>query len=352
MTQLAPSSGFRKNMAMPEGAWGAAHRLVRVGARLVAVLVAIVLLGAASYEHIGAWRDRRVLKQIGRSVDIGGRTLNIHCLGEGSPTVMFVSARTAPGYVWTPTQRGVSAFTRGCWYDRADLGWSDAGPDPAWADAAARDLHRLVQSAGLRPPLVLVGHSFGGHVIRLYHDAYRDEASGMVFVDAAHEDAGTIQGMPHRERPPIPRSMILGISRVLGRLGMTRFMASDPGPPPKQWSIDEWDILARLRRQRNVALADAKVGPGRASDDLVRSTGGLEGMPLIVLTQGNASSPSSAAPDVIRGWVDLQRRFAQRSRRGRHVLVPDSGHGIPTEAPDAVISAVREIVSTVRAELH
>jgi hypothetical protein len=49
----------------------------------------------------------------------------------------------------------------------------------------------------------------------------------MVFVDAAHEDAGTIPGMPHRERPPIPRSVILGISMVLGRLGMMRFMASD-----------------------------------------------------------------------------------------------------------------------------
>lgn len=45
----------------------------------------------------------------------------------------------------------------------------------------------------------------------------------MVFVDAAHEDAGTIQGLPHRERPPIPRSMIRGLSIVLGRLGMMRF---------------------------------------------------------------------------------------------------------------------------------
>ena len=82
---------------MPSDAWKAAYRLVRRGARLVAVLVAVVLLGAALYEHIGEWRDRLVLKQIGRSVDIGGRTLNIYCTGEGSPTVILVSARTAPG---------------------------------------------------------------------------------------------------------------------------------------------------------------------------------------------------------------------------------------------------------------
>ena len=335
---------------MADDAWKGAHRLVRTGARLVAVLLAVVLLGAASYEHIGAWRDRRVLKQIGRSVDIGGRTLNIYCTGEGSPTVIFVSARTAPGYVWTPTQRGVSGFTRACWYDRADLGWSDSGPDPEWADAAARDLHRLVQNAGLRPPLVLVGHSFGGYVIRLYHHAHPGEAAGMVFVDTALEDAGTIRGMPHREMPAIPRPVILGLSMILGRLGMVRFLASDPGPPPERWSADEWDILARLRRQRNILLADAKLGPGRASDDLVRATGGLEEIPLIVLTQGRAPSPGSAASGMLRGWVDLQRRFAQRSRRGRQVLVPDSGHGMPEEAPDAIIRAVREIVTIVRDE--
>jgi pimeloyl-ACP methyl ester carboxylesterase len=262
---------------------------------------------------------------------------------------VFVSGRTAPGYVWTPTQRGVSAFTRACWYDRADLGWSDSGPDPAWGDAAAQDLHRLVQNAGLERPIVLVGASFGGYIVRLYHHAYPGEVAGMVFADAAHEDAGTIQGMPHRARPPMPRSVIRGLSMVLGRLGMMRFLASDPGPPPKHWSADEWDILARLRRQRNVARADAQVGPERATADLVRAAGGLDDMPLIVLTQGRPiQDPASVAAGVRLGWVGLQRRLAERSRRGRQVLVPNSGHGIPVEAPDAVIGAVREIVAILR----
>jgi len=338
---------------MPEGgAWRLVRRLAGVVAKVIAIVVAIALVSAATYEQIGAWRDSRVLRQVGRSVDIGGRTLNINCTGEGSPTVIFVSGRTAPGYTWTPTQRGVSAFARSCWYDRADLGWSDSGPDPGWGDAAARDLHHLVQNAGLKPPFVLVGHSFGGYVIRLYQHQYPGEVAGMVFVDTALEDAGTIQGMPHRERPPIPRSVIRGISIVLGRLGLMRFLASDPGPPPKNWSANEWDILARLRRQRKVSLADAQVGPEQATADLVRSAGGLEDMPLIVLTQGNESSPSSAAAGVLRGWTELQRRFSERSRRGRQVLVPNSGHGIPVEAPDAVISAVREILTTVHDERH
>jgi pimeloyl-ACP methyl ester carboxylesterase len=312
-------------------------------------LVALVC-AAAAYEHVGAWRDARVRKQVGRSVDIGGRTLNISCTGEGAPTVVFVSGATAPGYVWTPTQRGVAAFTRACWYDRADIGWSDSGPDAEWGDAAARDLHRLVQKSRLEPPLVLVGHSFGGSVIRLYNAAYRAEVAGMVFVDTALEDAGTIRGMPHKEPPRLPRSVIVGLSVVLGHLGMIRFMASDPGPPPKHWSAAEWDVLARLSRQRNVLLADAKIGPGRATGDLVRSAGGLEDRPMIVLTQGRPiADQKSVEAGVRRGWVDRQREFAQRSRRGRQVMVPDSGHGIPIEAPNAVIAAVRELVTELRA---
>jgi pimeloyl-ACP methyl ester carboxylesterase len=326
----------------------AVYRLARFGFKLVGTLAVVVLLAAATYEHVGAWRDSRVLKQVGRSVDIGGRTLNIHCVGDGSPTVVFVSGGTAPGYVWTPTQRGVSAFSRACWYDRADIGWSDSGPDPAWGDRAARDLHLLLQNAGLHPPFVLVGASFGGYIIRLYHHAYPGEVAGMVFVDAAHEDAGTIRGMPHNERPLVPRWVIRALSIAFGRLGMMRFLASDPGPPPDHWSAEEWDVLRRLRRQRNIALADAQVGPEHATADLVRSAGGLENMPMIVLTQGRPiQDPASVEAGVRRGWVELQRQFAARSRRGRQVLVTNSGHGIPVQAPEAVISAVREIVTTV-----
>jgi pimeloyl-ACP methyl ester carboxylesterase len=306
-------------------------------AKVLGILFCALLLGGAAYEQIGAWRDGRVLTQVGRSVDIGGRSLNISCLGDGSPTVIFDSGRTVPGYSWLPVQRGVAAFTRACWYDRASLGWSDPGPDPAWGDAAARDLHALLVNAGLKPPFVMVGHSFGGYVIRLYHQAYPGEVTGMVFADAAMEDAGTIPGMPHRDPPKVPRSVINALSIVLGHLGMIRFMTPDPGPPPDLWSAAEWDVLMRLRRQRNVLLADAHVGPESATSELVRAAGGLDDMPMIVLTQGRGPG----------GWIELQRRFAERSRRGRQIVVTGSGHAIPQYAPQTVIDAVTAIIQAL-----
>ena len=324
--------------------WSRPRRVVALLAQLAAVLLALIVCCGFAYERVGAWRDARVLTQIGRSVDIGGRSLNIFCLGHGSPTAVFESGRDAPGYIWTPTQRTVARLTRACWYDRANVGWSDPGPDPAWGDAAARDLHALLEHAGIKPPLVLVGHSFGGYIIRFYNHFYPGDVAGMVFVDSALEDAGTIPGIPHKNPPPVPRSVVNGLSVVLGNLGMMRFLAADAGPPPKDWSREEWDILSRLGRQRKVLLADAHQGPEAATADRVRGTGGLADMPMIVLTHGR---PVNA--EFKGGWVDLQRRFAATSRRGRQVLVP-GGHGIPLESPGAIADAVRGVVAMVRSE--
>lgn len=306
------------------------------------LLLLALVCAALVYERVGAWRDARVLKQVGTSIDVGGRTLNISCAGTGTPTVVFESGRDAPGYIWTPVQRGVSGFARACWYDRATVGWSDPGPDPAWGDSAARDLRQLLHNAGITPPLVLVGHSFGGYIIRFYNHFYPGDVAGMVFVDTALEDAGTVPGMPHKNPPPLPRSVISGLSILLGNLGMMRWMASRPGPPLPGWSAEEWDVLYRLGRQRKVLLADAHQGPEQATADRVRRIGDLGNMPMIVLTHGR---PVNA--EFKGGWVDLQRRFAATSTRGRQVLVP-TGHGIPQEAPGAVIAAVREIIGVVR----
>lgn len=323
------------------------HHFTHQMRQLLIIVLACLVLSACG--ETGVLGNDPPPKQVGQSYDIGGRTLNMFCSGQGSPTVIFESGRAAPGYVWTPTERGVAKFTRACWYDRAELGWSDSGPDPSWGDSAARDLHKLLLAAAIEPPFVLVGHSFGGYIIRLFNHFYPDEVSGMVFVDSALEDAGEIPGMPHRDPPPLPRQVIRNLSVTLGRLGWMRVIAGDSGPAPKGWRPEEWDVLSRLRRQPNVLLADAQEGPESATAKLMRGIDGLGNMPMIVLTQARPiRNQHSTEARVRTAWIALQRRFAHTSTRGRQVLVKTSGHDIPEEAPDAVITAVRKIVNTAR----
>src|SRR5688572_25141537 len=97
---------------------------------LIGLTIGILIFVSAGivYEQIGRRQDRMRYPQVGMSVDIGGRTLNIHCSGEGSPTVIFDTASHMSGYSWIATQAVVSKFSRACWYDRAWYGWSDPGP--------------------------------------------------------------------------------------------------------------------------------------------------------------------------------------------------------------------------------
>jgi pimeloyl-ACP methyl ester carboxylesterase len=157
--------------------------------KVLALTIIVLIVAGVVYEQLGERRDKKLFSpQIGRSVDIGGRTLNIHCAGEGSPTVILEAPGNGPGYVWAPIQAEIAKFTQVCWYDRAGEGWSDPGPFPQTSAAIAKDLHELLPRAGVPTPCVLVGFSSGGLNVRVYNGLYPNEVAGMVLVDSAHED--------------------------------------------------------------------------------------------------------------------------------------------------------------------
>ena len=129
--------------------------------RLIALIV-LALVAGIVYEQIGRRRDRTRFPQIGRSVDIGGRSLNIFCSGAGAPPVIFESGGSGPGLEWELFQPEVAKFTQACWYDRAGEGWSDGGPFPRTSVAISSDLHELLKRVGVPSPYVFAGASFGG----------------------------------------------------------------------------------------------------------------------------------------------------------------------------------------------
>lgn len=93
---------------------------------------AVTLVGILGFgfEGIGRYRDRHRYDQIGQSVDVGGRTLDISCVGQGSPAVVFDTYGHQSGYSWNAVQQEVAKVTRACWYDRAGYGRSDLGAPP------------------------------------------------------------------------------------------------------------------------------------------------------------------------------------------------------------------------------
>jgi pimeloyl-ACP methyl ester carboxylesterase len=152
------------------------------------LVLAMLIAAGRGYEQVERRRDRARFPQVGRPVDIGGRSLNIYCSGEGGPAVVLESDALVPGFGWVAVQRELAKFTRACWYDRAGYGWSDPAPSPHPSSASAHDLHVLLKAAGVAPPYVLAGAGFGAFNVRVYCGLYPREVAGVVLVDAVHED--------------------------------------------------------------------------------------------------------------------------------------------------------------------
>ena len=311
--------------------------------RIARLLIGALVLAACGfvYEQAGQWRDRTRFPQVGRSIDVGGRSLNIFCSGEGSPTVILESGYAMPGYSWVHVQREIAKFTRACWYDRAGRGWSDPGPDRFYADSVARDLHKLLRAARVPPPYVLVGHSMGGLYIRVYTGFYPAEVAGLVFVDPTHED------LPHERSPSeFMRRLRLALTGTFGRMGLFRLMAEFPETPPKGLTGDETACISTLEWRYQNQVANVKGLPVGPSAEQARAAGGIESLPLIVLSAETTAEGVSADYEQTR--IEILEKLARRSTRGRQVVVPNSSHMIPFDAPDTITGAVREIVTEAR----
>src|SRR5262245_64784648 len=124
----------------------------------------------------------------GQLVDVGGFRLHCHAEGRGCPTVVLDAALGGSSISWTYVQPRIAEFARTCAYDRAGFAWSDRGPLPRTAGRMADELNILLERSGETPPYVLVGHSFGGLVTRIFAARYRALSAGLVLVDPAQPE--------------------------------------------------------------------------------------------------------------------------------------------------------------------
>jgi hypothetical protein len=117
----------------------------------VAGLAVVLALVGYSYQVIQTHLDARRFPMKGTLIDVGGHKLNINCTGEGAPTVVLETGLENLAMSWEKVQLGIEKFTRGCVYDRAGYGWSEAGPLPRTSLQIAKELHQLLRNSGEKP---------------------------------------------------------------------------------------------------------------------------------------------------------------------------------------------------------
>ena len=339
-----------------------------------ALIMAAAALASAASAQTGAGDPAAVEAYLhpGQRIEIGaGRSLNLVCMGTGERTVLFDAGGSDWSVIWALVQPRVAGHARACAYDRAGLGYSDPAGGVRSPIAIVEDLHALVKAAGLKRPLVLVGHSLGGFNVKLYAALYPEDVAGLVLVDPAEERTWerTREAVTRRFGAQLAsRAELLDRSFfawLQGRYEECRQAAAkaplDTASPTYRRCTDAPraqlgpSIAAeRNRIQVSTAYQQAQASEilegvyGNPASDPVYARlfrrGVLGARPLVVLTHGRFDEEDPL--DVLgqAQGVALHRETARLSRAGRHRTIADTGHYIPLEAPAAVVAAILEVL--------
>jgi pimeloyl-ACP methyl ester carboxylesterase len=326
-------------------------------ASIFGCVAALILLGCV-YERFGARRDRLRFANCGRLVDIGrGCSLYLLEKGSGGPTVLFESGIAATNLNWCHIQETVSQFTHTASYDRGGLGWSSRANSARTPGNIAIELHTMLENAGIKPPYVLVGHSFGGLVMRRYALLYPEDVSGVVLVDP----------MRCEEWPPMDPSKqstldrgtrLTGYAIPIARCGLARlavtsllcrsgrisnFLAGAAGDggqhvlsrikdevgkmPEETWPM----VAAHWSRPSYYVGMGSHVEAVPATVREMRDADPILGIPVTLLTPGKSSPLGVQSLNQIGDNV-------------QQVIAPASAHWIHLDQPDLVIDSIREMV--------
>lgn len=226
----------------------------------------------------------------------------MHLVRGGHPPIVFVAQLGGGADTWDPIIDRLKLDATLFAYDRPGTG--DAPPRPAPNPplphgAFADELAALLDQHGITQPAIIVGHSFGGNIAKVYAGRYPDRVAGMVFVDSS-----------------IPQTF----------LNPATDQPTIDGDGPDATHVD------------------------RVAGQVEILTAGRPAVPAVVLTRKRhwwyptyQHIPNPAMDDL---WQVSQRMLAEQWQAPL-IVADDAGHQIPREAPDLVVHAVRAVHAAI-----
>ncbi len=307
------------------------------------VLVVVLLIAGRIYQVMAEKADLERFPAPGTLVDVDGSLMHIHCRGNGSPTVVIEQGLQSVAASWDHITEEIARETRVCAYDRAGLGYSEPVNHQTPSTEVAERLHKLLQGADIDDDLVMAGWSAGGVYIREYRRLYPDRVKAMLFVDSSHE----------QQQWRVPSSggggpnSTLEIAQYLAPFGVIRLSGLVRGQIERSAAPEHLKPrLIALYHQAHVMRIMLNESKSFTLDTQSREPlASLGDLPLIVLTPGAAGEEideKQRVSDI------LQQELVGLSTAGRQIIATDSGHGIPLDQPELVITAVDDLVALVR----
>lgn len=256
----------------------------------------------------------RTLGRSGQLVDIGDRSLFLECAGEGSPVVVFEAGGGSDGTAWKRVVPRLLRSTKTCVYDRAGTGLSSVAPRPHTIQQMVDEFDKLLSGAHLAGRTILVGHSLGGLLVRLYASQHPNTVSGMVLVDPTTEEQDA-----------------------------------------RMWSLMPSALMDEFKQSLQQSREGLDYDSFVSGMAMLRgSDRSLGNVPLVVLTAVRATEggarviPDELGKQLAREWVSMHEEVSRRSSNGAHILLEASGHDIPHDAPQVIVAAVEAVLASAR----
>jgi pimeloyl-ACP methyl ester carboxylesterase len=251
-------------------------------------------------------------------IDVGGRKLHCCVYGKGSPTVVLVSGFEAPQAYWNSVIPDLAAKTTVLTFDRAGIGKSEIGDLPAHGEQSAKDLQVLLDKSAVPRPYILVGHSYGGSVVRLFASMYPDNMGGLILEDTQHED------------------VLKELRKILKGKDLEAF---------EQLMVDRFSAPENPKTE-----ADYR----NITREQVSKSKPLPLIPFVVLVspdRAKAMGPmfsDEAIEEMAKSDRALNNKLAALIPGGRQIIVEGAGHNIHVDKPEALIAPVVEMIKEVR----
>lgn len=280
---------------------------------------------------------------------VNGRQMHISCSGAGKFTVVIEAGAGADSLGWQGIQNQLNAFTRVCTYDRAGHGWSQPRSVPQDAEEIARELHALLGQAGVHAPLVLMGHSAGGLMVREYAREYPAEVAGVVLIESSSPQQiddlpGWRQGYEANRRAMRQEHFWEAVRVWSGWERLTGNCHNEPSPELK-YLTPLYD--AKMCRPEYVGGEDAEFP---YFEDICKQAGRLTSfgnVPLLVISKDPGKFRHGMTADDLAErpiWDHEQELLKSLSPLSWRVIAKNSGHAVHHDRPEIVVIETEKLI--------